>query len=129
MLFECMGCRLSSVEAFFDSSSGSFRVRSYKLYPLSELLQQMYASLTPDARAMIEAKDSYPPLVASRVQFPDNQLIPVMYGVLHDREFEKVVFVHPLLVPVGPNMKPELFTPLQSEEETERCFQKLAARV
>jgi hypothetical protein len=62
------------VDADYDVATRKLLFRSISLHELSTLLQQLYASLSREIRALLEAENSHPVLQTSRVQDPHHEL-------------------------------------------------------
>lgn len=86
------------VKASHDFSIGTIRVQSFYVEKLYFLLKQMCTALDPARQALLEAKDSNPVLKESRVQYPSNELFPVIFWFMHENK--SVLQVQPLLIPL-----------------------------
>lgn len=108
------------IDAYFCPKSGLVRVKSFTLMTLVELLQTLYASLDADMRSVLEAKDSLPQLKASRVQYPTNELFPVLF-----RFADNCLYIEPQFVPLVDGSLLPRRSPDECKKEASTLFEQL----
>lgn len=90
------------IDADYWSESGSLRAKNYTVMKLADVFTLLQASsrLDPEGQVNLEASESHPDLIASRFQYPTNELFSVVFRLTDRRAHRVTHSVYPRLIPM-----------------------------